>query len=519
MSEIKISNLTFAYEGGYENIFENVSFSLDTDWRTGLIGRNGRGKTTLLKLLSGRLSEGSVYRGNIVSSEPFEYFPFDVGDAGTNKKVWELLDTSCEGLEYWRVCVELSQLSMDTGILERSFDTLSKGEQTRVMLAALFSKENNFLLIDEPTNHLDIEGRRILGKYLAKKRGFILVSHDRRFLNTCIDHVMSINPQDIEIVKGNFDSWYADKSARDESEALENMRLKSEIKRLSDSAGRAAGWSDRVEKTKTGNRISGVKADKGHIGHMAAKAMKRAKNIEARKLKAIEDKKGLLKNIETYEELKLMPLTFHKERLLEFKEADIGYSGMKGGTCETPVVRKLSFSVERGDKLVIRGRNGSGKSSIIRLILGESSSKNIIDASAASEPLLISGELYVAQALKISYVPQDTELMCGLPEAFIEGTDIDRTLFFSVLRKLDFDRDELTRDMRELSSGQKKKVMLAKSLCERAHLYIWDEPLNYVDIFSRIQLENMIRGTGMTMIFIEHDEEFAKNISNKTVEI
>ena len=505
MSEIKISNLTFAYEGGYENIFENVNLSLDTDWRTGLIGRNGRGKTTLLRLISGRLKEGSSYEGSIISPESWGYFPFEIGEDEIKTNTLELLERHCEDLEYWKLCVELSELSMDAGLLERDFDKLSKGEQTRVMLAALFSVDDSFLLIDEPTNHLDMEGRRILGEYLQKKRGFILVSHDRSLLNLCTDHIISLNPSEIEVVKGNFDSWYKNKSDRDKAELDENLRLKKDIKRLSESARRAGAWSDKVEKTKSGTRISGVKADKGHIGHMAAKAMKRAKNIESRKLRAIEEKRGLLKNIENSEELKLMPLKFHKERLLEFRDAAVGYSINQGAGGEKPkaVVKDLSFSLMRGEKAAIKGRNGSGKSSVIRLILGEEG------------PMLLSGSFQMAAGVKISYVPQDTEHLRGLPESVIEGTDIDRTLFFSVLRKLDFGREDLMRDMRELSSGQRKKVMLAKSLAEKAHLYIWDEPLNYIDIFSRIAIENMLKETDMTMIFIEHDSSFVENVSSK----
>ncbi len=517
MSEIKISNLTFCYEGGYENIFDNVSFTLDTDRKLGLIGRNGRGKTTLLKLLQGIYE----YTGSIVSPEDFEYFPFELKDSDEMLTGMELIEKWDPDNEYWRVCIELSELGLSPEILERSFGKLSKGEQTKVMLAVLFSKENAFLLIDEPTNHLDIEGRELLGKYLNGKKGFILVSHDRQLLNSCIDHVISINIDDIEVVKGNFASWYENKSARDAAEIKENLRLKRDIRRLSESARRAEGWSDKVEKTKNGKQSSGLKGDKGHIGHMAAKAMKRAKNIESRKLKAIDEKKGLLKNIEIAEELILMPLKYHKERLIEVRNAGLAYDvgcdsgkSQAGSAGAKQIVEALSFSVDRGDKLVIEGRNGSGKSSIINYILKESGI-----AGPASCPVLTEGDFRVASGLKISYVPQDTDRLSGLPESVIEGTDTDRTLFFSILRKLDFGRDELLRDMRELSSGQKKKVLIAKSLCERAHLYIWDEPLNYIDVFSRIQLENLIKKSDMTMIFIEHDMEFSRNVCNKTVRL
>jgi len=99
-------------------------------------------------------------------------------------------------------------------VLERPFSTLSFGERTKVMLAALFLKKNNFLLIDEPTNHLDMEGRAALADYLRTKKGFILVSHDRAFLDQCIDHVLSINRADIEVMKGNYTTWRENKDRR-----------------------------------------------------------------------------------------------------------------------------------------------------------------------------------------------------------------------------------------------------------------------------------------------------------------
>lgn len=517
MSEIKISNLTFGYEGGYENIFDNVSFTMDTDWKLGLIGRNGRGKTTLLKLLQGLYD----YSGRIISPEDFEYFPFEVTPEDEMLKGVELMEKWDPDNEYWRVCLELTELGLCPEILDRSFFTLSKGEQTKLMLAVLFSKENSFLLIDEPTNHLDIEGRELLGKYLNRKKGFILVSHDRQLLDSCVDHIISINIEDIEVVKGSFSSWYENKKARDEANIKENLRLRKDITRLSESARRAEGWSDKVEKTKNGKQSSGLKGDKGHIGHMAAKAMKRAKNIEGRKLKAIDEKKGLLKNIETAEDLLLMPLKYHKERLVEARNAELAYPCAGSEDCppQSPgefnsIVKGLSFSVNRGDKLLISGGNGSGKSSIINYIL-----KSCDMYFPLSSPVLLSGDFNVASGLRISYVPQDTDRLSGSPESVMEGTDTDRTLFFSVLRKLDFGRDDLLRDMRELSSGQKKKVLIAKSLCEKAHLYIWDEPLNYIDVFSRIQLENLLKNTDMTMIFIEHDREFARNVCSKCVSL
>jgi len=187
MSLINVSGLTFYYDGSYDNIFEDVSFQIDTNWKLGFIGRNGKGKTTFLNLLLGKYE----YKGTISTSVEFDYFPFQIKDK--DKNTIDIVEEVYPEYEFWKICRELNLLNVDADVLYRSFETLSNGEQTKVMLAVLFSKENNFLLIDEPTNHLDMETRILVKDYLNKKKGFILVSHDRSFLDGCIDHVLSIN--------------------------------------------------------------------------------------------------------------------------------------------------------------------------------------------------------------------------------------------------------------------------------------------------------------------------------------
>ena len=201
MSLIRVTNLTFEYEGSYDPIFENVSFQIDTDWKLGFTGRNGRGKTTFLRLLMGQYE----YQGTISTSVAFDYFPFEVTDYGMD--TLELVEEILPDYEYWKLSRELSLLELEEDVLYRPFGTLSNGEQTKVMLAVLFLRENHFLLIDEPTNHLDLHAREVVSAYLDKKKGFILVSHDRAFLDRCIDHILSINKTNIEIQQGNFSSW------------------------------------------------------------------------------------------------------------------------------------------------------------------------------------------------------------------------------------------------------------------------------------------------------------------------
>lgn len=488
MSMIDVVHLTFGYDGSAENVFEDVSFRLDTDWRTGFTGRNGRGKTTFFNLLMGKYP----YQGKISAGVDFEPFPYPVPDRSLC--AWDLADTFCPGAEAWELLRETSRLGVPEEALFRPFDTLSGGEQVKVMLAGLFLRENGFLLIDEPTNHLDRDGREAVADYLRSKKGFILISHDRAFLDRCTDHTLSINRKDITVTKGNFSTWYAEKQHQDARELQQNEKLKKDIRRLTESARRAANWSDQVERTKKGSRNSGLRPDRGYIGHQAAKMMKRSKAIGDRREKAAAEKEKLLKNIEYTSSFRLPSLPNRQETLLRLEDATVTYG-------EQPLFEHLNFTVRRGERVALTGRNGSGKSTLLKILCGE------LTPSA--------GRLYTASGLVISRVEQDASGLAGSLADFIERAGVDPTLMRTLLRKFDFPRELFDRPMETYSAGQKKEVLLARSMCEPAHLYLWDEPLNYIDVIARMQIEQLLRENGSTAVFVEHDRMFCDNAATR----
>lgn len=492
MSMISVTNLTFAYDGSYDDIFENVSFQIDTDWKLGFIGRNGRGKTTFLNLLLGKYP----YSGKISSNVKFEYFPYEVKDK--QEYTLAVIQSICPECEDWEIIKEVSILNIDAEALYRPFNTLSNGEQTKVLLAALFLGSNRFLLIDEPTNHLDAEARNVVGNYLKRKKGFILVSHDRQLIDNCTDHILSINKTNIEIQSGNFSSWWNNKQLQDNFELAENEKLQKEIGRLSASAKESEKWSNRKESSKFGQTNSGSKIDRGYVGHKSAKMMKRVKNIQNREQTAIAEKSKLLHNIEEYDDLQIVPLNFKKDVLLEIKNLNMFYG-------DKAVCTDINFSLHQGERIALCGRNGCGKSTLLKLIYGENIS--------------YSGELSVGSGLKISYVSQDTSHLKGDLSDYAYERNIDESLFKAILRKLGFERIQFEKDMADLSGGQKKKLLIAASLCEQAHLYIWDEPLNYIDVFSRMQIEELILQYEPTMLFVEHDSLFRDKIATGILEL
>ena len=159
-------------------------------------------------------------------------------------------------MEYWQLVRELSRLEMGEETLDRPFSTLSGGEKTKILLAVLFLKQNNFLLIDEPTNHLDTETRTLVGRYLAKKKGFILVSHDRAFLDASVDHILAIDKTKITVTHGNFSVWYENKQRQDQFELSENAKLTRDIQRIKTAAGQAKAWADKAESVKIGKKAA-----------------------------------------------------------------------------------------------------------------------------------------------------------------------------------------------------------------------------------------------------------------------
>jgi lincosamide and streptogramin A transport system ATP-binding/permease protein len=510
MAQIQVTDLTFSYDGSADDIFKDVSFSIDTDWKLGLIGRNGKGKTTLLNLFMGRHD----YRGSIRTGIRFDYFPYRVSGSDLRKNAEELIEKWKPQVEIWQVLIQMNELKMDPECLYRPFETLSFGERTRVMLAVLFAAENEFLLIDEPTNHLDTRARDIVKAYLASKKGFILVSHDRDLLDGVCDHVLVLNRSTIEVQAGNFSTWWENKERKDAFHQAENEKHLKEIGKLKAAADRSSRWADKSENSKIG--FDPVKehdrsiATRSFIGAKTKKMQARVKSYEQRIDREIEEKEGLLSDIERVPDLKIEPLLFHKEVLVNAYDLSLRYEGAQRALFEG-----LRFQVKRGERVILSGENGCGKSSILKAILHKSGAREQV----ADSDLHIYGNLDVACGMTISYVSQDTSFLSGTLRKYCENKGLNESLFLSVLRQLDLGREQFAKSMEDFSEGQKKKVLIATSLITPAHLYIWDEPLNFIDVFSRMQIEKLILQFKPTMLLVEHDVRFREKVATEVIRI
>ncbi|MDR2492980.1 MAG: ATP-binding cassette domain-containing protein [Coriobacteriales bacterium] len=502
MSQIQLAHLGFCYEGSPDAVFEDVSVVLDSTWRLGLIGRNGRGKTTLLRLLAGELTG---HTGRILSSVDFDYFPFSLAD--TELAAHEAVASARPQVEAWQIARELAALGISEDVLYVPYCYLSPGEQAKVQLAALFAHEGRFLAIDEPTNHLDEVARRQVSAYLSSKQGFILVSHDRRFLDNCIDHVMSINRTTIEVQSGNFSSWWENSQRREQFERERDAKLRKEVRRLAQAASRTASWSASIESSKIG---SGP-VDRGFVGHQSAKMAKRAKTVERRRDVALEERTQLLRDAEEKDDLRISPLRHHAERLVGFDEVTVRYG------C-SQVSGPVTFELLRGDRIAVRGANGTGKTSVLLLLLQQLGVG--CEQGARIPPMLnADGSIHTASQLRVSYVSQQTGHLRGSLSELARAAGAEESYYFALLRKLGFERAQLKCDVSELSGGLRKKALIARSLCEQSHLYVWDEPLNYLDMPARMQVEDLLIEGRPSMLFIEHDSAFRERVATKELVI
>lgn len=486
MPIISINNLTFGYDGSEKVLFDDVTLTLDTSWKLALAGRNGRGKTTFFKLLRGELQ----YFGTITGVPDTILFPM----------------TELPENEDWKVRKELNLMGADPDIMWRPMETLSGGERTKLMLANLFAADGIYPLIDEPTNHLDRRGREAVAEYLSSKDGFILISHDRAFLDRCTDHTLVISKTGFELVGASYSVWWENNEQRMESERARNDQLKKEIGAIDAAIKKNAKWSSKAEgyknRSKAPSKVAEDHFRRAYEAEKARKLMAAAKNLEHRNERKLDEKQSLLKDLERSEELKLTGTEHPNKTPVILKDITLKRYG-------EPIVEGFSLTIERGTKISLQGPNGCGKSTLIKYLAG----------LGEDEGITAEGDIYMASGLKISYVGQDTSSLKGSLYDIADERGADKTIFSTILIKMGFTKEMLYRDVSALSLGQKKFVMIALSLCEHADLYLWDEPLNYIDVYLRQEIERLVKNNNVTMLFVEHDRTFAQAVSDIEVDM
>ena len=524
---------------GAENLLENVSFVVSAGEKVGLLGPNGCGKSTLLRIINGDESYDSG-QVSVAPGTTIGYLPqgLTLDDSisvrsliqagrpewdAARRKIQELtasfddlngvdLELAVEqfgwvletfeslggyGVEHQSVIV-LQGLGLDESMLDTPVSALSGGQRTRVGLAKTLLAQPNLLLLDEPTNHLDIEALEWLESFLSNYPGSVLiVSHDRDFLDRTINRVIAIDPETHKTrsFAGNY-SQYTETIRQELQRTWDQYRDQQvEIQRMEADIHRTRMHAQSVELTTT-SRQPNVRR---YAKKVAKKALSREKKLDRYRdsdERVEKPKKGWQINIDFDENLQSgqSVLTIHE---LAFAYPD-----------SPQLLAGISFSVQFGERIALLGENGSGKSSLLKLIVGE------------LEPA--SGVIRLGSSVRVGYMPQEQETLnpdespLDVIRSVRPMTETDGRNY---LHQFLFEGDAAVRPVSSLSYGERARLLLAKIISVGANFLVLDEPINHLDIPSRQRFEAALDAFPGTVLATTHDRAFIRNFAQKTFRI
>jgi ATP-binding cassette subfamily F protein 3 len=504
---LSLNNLS--YYLGSRPLYEDISLHIKPKDKIGLIGANGTGKSTLLKLIIGDLTpdEGSISRSNDctigflnqdllsyesqdsileVAMKAFEKENFlkkeidKVLEAMDANYTDELLDKLTKLQEQFEILEGytiqskaeeiLECLGFQTADLVKPLNTFSGGWRMRVMLAKLLLVRPSLLMLDEPTNHLDLPSIQWIEDYLSKYEGaIIIVSHDREFLDRSAKSIVEISSRNLNIYAGNYSFYLEEKSLRSE-----------------------------IQKSAFENQQQKIKQTEKFIERFKAKATK-ARQVQSRvksleRLDIIDDVIDETAKVNFRFNFKTQP----GRHIVKFEDVSKSYGDLK-------ILEKSTVTIERGDKIALVGANGKGKSTLLRIISG-------------TEP--INGKVELGHNVNMSFFAQHQLESLNIENTLLEelkqaGTDKTEMELRSVLGCFLFSSDEVFKKIKVLSGGEKSRVALAKVLISESNFLLLDEPTNHLDMTSVNILTQALLQYAGTYIIVSHDRHFVKNVANK----
>jgi ATP-binding cassette subfamily F protein 3 len=463
---IQVDDLTLSYSG--EPVLEGVSFTINPGERCALIGRNGSGKTTLLRLLIG---QETADRGTISFSKGYRLGYLDQHIRFCCPTV---LEEACLGLkpEEREETYKAEAILFGLGFKEEEMDVspqqMSGGYHLRLHLAKVLLSEPDCLLLDEPTNYLDILSIRFLTRFLKQWRGeLILISHDREFMDEITTHTLGVHRKKVRKVKGGTTAFF--ERVIQEEEVHERTRMGLEKKRA-----HLQSYIDRF----------GAKASK------AAQAQSRQK---------------MLKRIPAFEELKSLynlDFNFHERpfmgrKMLEANEIAFSYP-------DKPIIHELSLTIEKGERIAIIGKNGYGKSTLLKLIAGELSPQK--------------GEVRISDQAAIGYFGQThiqrlKEAADIEEEIAVANPALNLTQVKGICGQMMFGGDAAKKKISVLSGGEKSRVLLGKIIAKPCNLLLLDEPTHHLDVESIEALIDALEDFEGAIVIVTHSELILKRLS------
>ncbi|MGE4519188.1 MAG: ABC-F family ATP-binding cassette domain-containing protein [Desulfobacteraceae bacterium] len=468
---IAVSGVTKSF--GQNLLFDSISFKINSGEKVGLVGKNGHGKSTLLRLITG---EAEPDQGEIIIPKNYKvgYLSqiLDFSSDTLLKEVSSSLPVN-EKENIWKAEKILSGLGFSVSDFDKSPKEFSGGYQVRINLAKLLVGEPDFLLLDEPTNYLDITSIRWLKDFLLKwSKEFFLITHDRRFMDSVVTHVAGIHRKKLKKVEGNTQAFY------------EQIILEEEI----------------YEKTRI-NEEKRKKEVELFISRFRAKA--RLAGMVQSRVKSLE-KMGNKKKLDKLEQLDFSfnEVPFSGKQILNVENLNFSYSK------EKEIIKNLSFSINSGDKIGIIGANGRGKTTLVKILSG------IIEAD--------SGEINFSGNAKPGVYVQDflddlNDENTVADEIFYANTELDRTKVRSICGAMLFSGDDALKPVSVLSGGERSRVMLGKLLARPCNFLFLDEPTNHLDMDSCDALLAALDNFTGSVLMVTHNEMLLDAVAQKLI--
>ena len=487
---ISLINVQKSY--GDKIIFDNLSLIIYEGEKIGIIGDNGQGKTTLLKIIMG---DTTVDSGTVKTDENIGYLN-QVSEFNIDKIL-----KSLENQEFARsFLLQLKKMGFKNFVFDsNSLNKLSCGEKTKLALSYVFAQNPTALLLDEPTNHLDMEAKQILIDQVNAFPGtVVVVSHDINFLNNTVFKIVRINNGKAQEFDGNYDDYEKQINHLTTSQQREYESQSKKINKIESEIDRLKRWANKADKNINKQGRSSSDSRLASLKNNAESGAKKISGAVKNKISTLE--KELEERVERPEKEPNIKYRLVKDYIKS--KIAISVKNLSKSFGQNLLFENANFTIESGEKVALIGRNGCGKTTLINMILGKE------DPS--------SGEIKKIPSLKIGLMSQD---VYNLPqEKTIMDLSLEQdkefgTLFITNLINMNIDKTRFNTKIKNLSLGEQMRIKLCELILSDTNMIILDEPTNHLDVSNKKYLKTVLEDFAGTLLIVSHDQEFLKGIA------
>jgi ATP-binding cassette subfamily F protein 3 len=465
-------------------VLKDITFSLQSGEKIGLVGPNGTGKSTLLKIIAGILEQdaGVIERAKNIS---IGYIPQNF-DSFNSLTVSEFLTNLGDGSDN-----RLQQLKLDKNILQRKISELSGGEKTKISVLRIMVLKYDLFLLDEPTNNLDVDALMVLEDFVQKSdKTFVIVSHDRLFLDRTVSKIIGINEftKKAAIYDGNFSDYIKQKELQNDREWKTYDDMSEKRDKIENTVKEKMQKATSIGKSKARDNDKMAKNFKTEMGQ---RTMQRGARL-------LKDKLDNMEPIERPKTLRPLKVNFDIEersgdKVLEMKNV---YKKLP-----TKFLGPINLSVQYGDRILVVGKNGAGKSTILKMIIKHRFSDE--------------GEIIIGTRVVTGYLKQEEDFPAETTvlEIMQQEIGVEESLARKTLNRFRINEEDISKKMSDLSSGERSRLMLALIMTKKPNLIILDEPSNHIDLEVLTELEKALIDFKGTLIVVSHDRYFIQKLN------